>query len=74
METLAIHNICDKMQNQVNSPTVLQNWRLCWGTTKRGVTLELDHLKNFDLFALHLGFARVLLCCKNSTPRFGDLR
>ena len=56
--TLANRNICDKTQNpQVSSPTVSQNWRLCWGNfIKVGVTLGLDHiylLTLFDLYALH---------------------
>ena len=30
--TLANRDICNKTQNpQVSSPTVSQNWRLCWG-------------------------------------------
>ena len=57
--TLGNRNICDKMQNhQVNSPTVSQNWRLCWGKFKSGVTLGLYHiylLLLFDLYALHYG-------------------
>ena len=45
MATLANRNICDRTQNnQVSSPTVLQNWKLCWGKLKSGVTLGLDHL------------------------------
>ena len=32
VETLSNRNICDKTQNpQFSSPTVSQNWRLCWG-------------------------------------------
>ena len=54
MATLVIRNNCDQTQNtQVSSPTVLQNWRLCWGQVKSGVTLGLDHLYFLSLFDLH---------------------
>ena len=61
--TLDNRNICDQTQNlQVSSPTVSQNWRICWGYFKSGVTLGLDHiyfLSFFDMYALHFGFVWV---------------
>ena len=60
MANLAIRNNYNQTQNtQVSSPTVLQNWQLCWGLKlKSGVTLELYHLyllSLFDLYALYFG-------------------
>ena len=63
-------------KQKVSSPTVPQNWRLCWGyhSKKGGVTLGLDHiylLSLFDLYALRFGSLFGLLL-KNPTPGFGE--
>ena len=58
--TLAIRNNCNQMQNnRVSSPTVLQNWRLCWGSyLKVGLPqgqITFTCLLLFELFASYYG-------------------
>ena len=58
MATLAKPKKCEyKRKTQVSSPTVSQNWRLCWGKLLEvGLPYGLDHLyfQLIALFALHL--------------------
>ena len=60
--TLANRNIYDQTQNtQVSSPTVLQNWRLCWGIFfKWGYLRARSHL--FAFMVCLVCFYILVLC------------